>query len=160
MPTLTFASSSRLLMVPEDPRKAVAPEYCAFQLHLMSIAAGPGPAQVETGTARLLPGISNGPQLITTPVSAIAKTYFILTWSKVSKHKQFLLLQGLSLGRREEKHEKESFSALPKEPPNSVLAGTPLLHLPTFAQGDGGKSKLGEGAKAKSGTALPRTHAD
>lgn len=87
----------------------------------------------------------------------MAKTYFILTWSKVSKHKQFLPVHELFVGRREEKgtRKKESLSAWPKKLPNTTslhIHYTPptLLHL--RGGGDGEKTKLGDGLKTKSGT--------
>lgn len=70
----------------------------------------------------------------------MAKTYFILTWSKLSKHKQFLSVHELFVGRREEKgtRKKESLSAWPKKLPNTTslhIHYTPL-HFSTFAMGE------------------------
>jgi hypothetical protein len=90
---------------------------------------------VEAGIARLVLGISNSSRHITTLVSAIAKTYFILTWSKVSKHKQLLPIHELFVGRREKReHTKRKACQLGQR--NFQLSSrTSLLHFSAFAVG-------------------------
>lgn len=102
----TFASSSRLLMVSAELQKD--PSFCLRRTPLISYFhchwAG-DPCEEEARIARLVPGINNGSRRTATLLSTTAKTYFILTWSKVSKHKQFLSIHELFVGRREEKED-------------------------------------------------------
>lgn len=110
-------------------------------------------------TARLVPGTNNGSRRTTILVSPITRTYFILTWSKVSKHKQFLPVHELFVQRREEKEDTKSkvcLSPLPKKLPNSTLLHTRDIRPTPLhpRRGDGRQTKIGEGVKAKSGTLL------
>lgn len=114
----------------------------------------------EARISRLVPGINIGSRRTTTLVSIIAKTYFILTWSKVFKHKQFLPVHKLFVGRRDEKEDtkrkachfcQRNFQILP-----FCALRISLLHLSTLAGEMGGETEIGEDVEAKS--ELPGTH--
>lgn len=101
----------------------------------MSITIGPRPIPGGGRDCKAILGISNSSRRITTLVSAIAKTYFILTWSKVSKHKQFLPIHKLFVRRREKKeHAKRKACQLGQK--NFQLSSrASLLHFSAFAVG-------------------------
>lgn len=71
-----FASSSRLLMVPEEQPERPWSLSTVHSSHILCPSPlGPGPSQVEARIARLVLGINNSSRRITTLVSTIADIF-------------------------------------------------------------------------------------
>lgn len=147
-------------MVPEEQSERPWSPSTVHSSHILCPSPlGPGPSQVEARIARLVLGINNSSRRITTLVSAIAKTYFILTWSKVSKHKAIPARPRAVCGKeggKKEHMKRKGLSARPKKLPNTICLHiqytppTPPLHL--RSGGDGEKTKIREGVKSNSRT--------